>query len=553
MVVSESIDPITLSVLWNALIAVADDMGVALRRTAYSAAVREGDDFSTGLFDAQARLIAQGNFSPGHLGAMPYVVKHVLDHYDPASFSPGDCVLLNDSFLGSGHYPDCFLTTPLFWHDRLVGYAVNCAHHVDMGGAVPGSQIVDVKEAFQEGLRILPIKIADKGELREDVLRLILGNVRLPQIVRGDLLAQRNTNVVAARRMTALVDKYGLEVLEAGIEAIMTRSEKRMREMIGALPDGEYRYQDVLDEGSGYEPINFRLRIDIEGEKIRLDWSDSDDQVAAGINSYINYTRAYSAFAVKAFTDPHLPQNDGANRPIEVVAREGCFFNPRFPAPSSGRAAVQIRLFEVVCGALSQIVPERAMASFSHWSNPIIGGVDADTQEPFIVYDVIYGGYGGRANKDGAEALCPVFNAANIPVEVQESQSPVRIRKMALVTDSAGAGQFRGGCALRKEIEVLAEHGTASLSGDRHRFRPPGAAGGEPGTLAESLLERDGEVRSVGSKAVFEVQRGDILTIQLSGAGGFGPKENRDPTAIANDIADGYVSLEAAKRDYEFE
>ena len=550
---SEPIDAITLSVLWNALIAVADDMGVTLRRTAYSAAVREGDDFSTGLFDAKGRLVAQGNFSPGHLGAMPYVVKHVLSHYDPESFSPGDSVLLNDSFMGSGHYPDCFITTPLFWRERLIGYAVNCAHHVDMGGAVPGSQIVDVKEAFQEGLRILPIKIAEKGELREDVLRLILGNVRLPHIVRGDLLAQRNTNAVAARRMTALVDKYGLELLDSGIEAIMTRSENRMREMIGALPDGEYRYQDVLDEGSGDEPINFRLRVEIKGENIRLDWSDSDDQVAAGINSYINYTRAYSAFAIRAFTDPHLPQNDGANRPIEIVAREGSFFNPRFPAPSSGRAAVQIRMFEVVCGALSQIVPERAMASFSHWSNPIIGGVDPDTQESFIVYDVIYGGYGGRSTKDGAEALCPVFNAANIPVEVQESQSPVRIRKMALVPDTGGAGQFRGGCGLRKEIEVLAESATASLSGDRHRFCPPGASGGDPGSVAQSLLEREGEVRAVGSKAVFEVQRGDILTIQLSGAGGFGPKEKRDASAIANDVADGYVSLEAAKRDYGYE
>ena len=528
-------------------------MGVALRRTAYSAAVREGDDFSTGLFDAKGRLVAQGNFSPGHLGAMPYVVKHVLSHYDPECFFPGDSVLLNDSFLGSGHYPDCFITSPLFLGDQLIGYAVNCAHHVDMGGAVPGSQIVAVNDAFQEGLRILPIKIAEKGELREDVLRLILGNVRLPRIVRGDLLAQRNTNTVAARRMSALAEKYGIETLETAIEEIMTRSETRMRELIGNLPDGEYCYEDMLDEGAGDEPVHFRLRVTIDGETIRLDWSDSDDQVAAGINSYINYTRAYSAFAIKAFTDPQLPQNDGANRPIEVVAREGSFFNPRFPAPSSGRAAIQIRLFEVVCGALSQIVPGRAMASFSHWSNPIIGGVDPKTQESFIFYDLIYGGYGGRANKDGAEAMCPVFNATNIPVEVQESQSPVRIRKMALVPDTGGAGRFRGGCALRKEIEVLAEQGTASLSGDRHRYQPPGAAGGEAGTLAESLLERDGEVRSLGSKEVLEVRRGDVLTIQLSGAGGFGPKEERDPAAVREDIADGYVSPEAARRDYGLE
>jgi N-methylhydantoinase B len=545
-----AIDPVTLGVLWSSLISIADDMGITLRRTAYSAAVREGDDFSTGLFDAQGRLVAQGNFSPGHLGAMPYVVRHVLEHYPPGGLEPGDCILLNDSALGSGHYPDCFLTSPLFVEGRLVGFAVNCAHHVDMGGAVPGSQIVAATDAFQEGLRILPIKIAEYGALREDVLRLILGNVRLPDIVRGDLLAQRNTNAVAERRLASLVRKHGVATLEAGIEAILAKSEARMRELIGRLPDGTYRYEDRLDEGGGDEPVHFRLRIDIAGDRIRLDWSESDDQVAAGINSYINYTRAYSAFAVKAFTDPKLPQNDGANRPIEVVARPGSFMNPRFPAPSSGRAAVQIRLFEVVCGALSRIVPERGMASFSHWSNPIIGGVDAQSGERFIFYDLIYGGYGGRATKDGVESMCPVFNATNIPVEVHESQAPIRIRRIELVPDTGGAGRFRGGCALRKEIELLAERATASLSGDRHRFPSPGAEGGEAGAVGRTLLERDGETRSLGSKAVVELRRGDVLSIQVSGAGGYGPPGERARQAVLDDLADGYISPGAARKRY---
>ena len=545
-----SVDPITLSVLWNAFVSVADDMGSVLRRTAYSAAVREGDDFSTGLFDAQARLIAQGNFSPGHLGAMPYVVKHVLEHYPAETMAPGDCVLLNDSFLGSGHYPDCFLTSPLFVDDRLVGFAVNCAHHVDMGGAVPGSQIVAVKEAFQEGLRILPIKLAAGGVLREDVLRLILGNVRLPDIVRGDLLAQRNTNEVAVRRMQALVGKYGIDTIEAVIESIIERSETRMRELIRALPDGTYCHEDCMDEGDGSEPLVFRVRVEIEGDRIRIDWSDSDDQVMAGINSYINYTRAYSAFAVKAFTDPALPQNHGANLPIEVVARPGSFFNPTFPAPSSGRATVQVRLFEVVCGALSQIVPERAMASFSHWSNPIIGGDDPGTGKPYVFYDLIYGGYGGRANNDGAESMCPVFNATNIPVEIHEAHAPVRIRRMELVQDSGGAGQYRGGCALRKDFELLAGQATVSLSGDRHRFAPPGAQGGACGTLAHTTLNPDGQPQELSSKAIVDMHAGDVLRIQLAGAGGFGPPAERSAESIRRDIADGYVSAAAAEKNY---
>ncbi len=548
-----AIDPITLSVLWNGLIAVADDMGVTLRRTAYSAAVREGDDFSTGLFDAEGRLIAQGNFSPGHLGAMPYVVAHVLAHYPREMLNPGDAILLNDSAMGSGHYPDCFVTSPLFASAQLggelIGFAVNCAHHVDMGGAVPGSQVVEVSEAFQEGLRILPIKIAERGELREDVLRLVLGNVRLPDIVRGDLLAQRNTNTIAARRLAALADKHGLATLRVGIEAILDRSERRMRELIGQLPDGVYRYEDQLDDGSDDTPIGFRVAVTVAGDEMTIDWSDSDDQVAAGINSYINYTRAYSAFAVKVFTDPHLPQNAGANRPLHVVAREGSFFNPRYPAPSSGRAATQIRLFEVICGALSTIVPERAMASFSHWSNPIVGGSGEDGK-PFIFYDLLYGGYGGRAAKDGAESLCPVFNATNIPVEVHESQSPVRVLEMGFIPDSAGAGEFRGGCGLRKDIELLAPGATVSLSGDRHRFAPPGAAGGKAGKVAQTLLIRDGQSIALGSKATAQMQRGDVLSLRLSGAAGFGAPARRARQAVTDDVADGYVSAAAAAEDY---
>jgi len=548
--VSAEIDPITLSVLWNSLIAVAEDMGRTLRRTAYSAAVREGDDFSTGLFDARGRLIAQGNFSPGHLGAMPYVVEHVLDHFPVETLGPGDAILLNDSRLGSGHYPDCFLTSPLFADDELIGFAVNCAHHVDMGGAVAGSQIVDVGESFQEGLRILPVQIADGKGLREDVLRLILGNVRLPEVVRGDLMAQRNTNTVAARRLGALFEKYGRTTMETGVEAILERSEARMRELISNLADGCYRYEDVLDEGPNGEPIRFRVTVTVAGDEIELDWSESDDQVAAGINSYINYTRAYSTFAVKVFTDPHLPHNDGANRPIKVVAREGSFFNPTFPAPSSGRAAIQIRLFEVVRGALADLVPDRAMASFSHWSNPVIGGQDAAGHQ-FIFYDLIYGGYGGQASKDGEEALTPVFNAANIPVEVHEHQSPIRVRRMELIADSGGAGRQRGGCGLRKDVELLAPSGRVSLSGDRHRFAPPGAKGGRPGQVGRTILNPDGEARVLGSKAVVEMSEGDVLSIQLSGAGGFGPPEDRNPAAVRSDIADGFISAEAAERDYQ--
>ena len=552
-----AIDPVTLSVLWNGLISIADDMGTTLRHTAYSAAVREGDDFSTGLFDARGRLVAQGNFSPGHLGSMPYVVRHVLDHYVPEELEPGDGILLNDSFMGSGHYPDCFLTTPLFAQGRLVGFAVNIAHHVDMGGAVPGSQIVDVREAFQEGLRILPVRIVRGGTVQEDVLRLILGNVRLPEIVRGDLLAQRNANAIAAERYAGLLARYGSDLVEAGIDTLLDRSEARMRELIEALPDGAWSHEDCMDDDARPgEPLRFHVEVTVDGDSIALDWSRSSDQVEAGINSYINYTRAYSGFAVKVFTDPHLPQNEGVNRPVEIRARPGSFCNPRFPAPSSGRAINQIRLFEVVCGAFAKMRPEPAMASFSHWSNPVMGGVDdrpGRGNRPFVFYDVIYGGYGGRSDKDGAEGLCPVFNATNIPVEVHEAQAPIRVRRLEFIPDSAGAGRFRGGCGVRKDIELLASRASVSLSGDRHRTAPPGLAGGLPGARGETVLNPEREAERLASKETRDLVKGDVLSCRLSGAGGYGPPAEREEEAVRRDVADGYVTAGAARAIYGFD
>ncbi len=549
------VDPITLSVMWSGLVSIADDMGAALRRTAFSEAVREGDDFSAGLFDRHGRMIAQGNLSVGHLGAMPYAVKHVLEHYPAETMRPGDCIILNDSFLGSGHYPDIYMTTPVFVDEALVGFAVNSAHHVDMGGAVPGSQIVTgVTEAFQEGLRILPVRIVREGELQEDMLRLILGNVRLPDIVKGDLLAQRSTNAVGAQRLARMVRDYGLAVVEEAIEEILNRSEARMRELIAEIPDGTYVNEDFMDDsGVGTEPIRFHVAVTVEGERIAVDFAGSSEQVASGINSYINYTRAYAVFAVKVFTDPHLPHNDGVIRVVDIRAPEGSFFNPVFPAPSSGRAVLQVRIFESICGALAQVLPQRAMAGLSHWSNPIIGGTDDRTGKPFVFYDLVLGGYGGQAEKDGQEGLCPVFNASNIPVEVQESHSPVLVRRLELMPDTGGAGKHRGGCAVRKDLELRAENAVVSLLGDRHRFQPKGLFKGQPGALARTVLNPDGAAEELHSKEVRKLKRGDVLSIQLSGGGGFGDPAERDPAAVREDVADGYISPEAAKRLYGVE
>ena len=550
--VAQGVDPVTLSVLWNRFLSITEEMGSTLRSTAFSEAVREGDDFSTALFDRHAHLIAQGNFTPGHTGSMPFLVKSMLDYFPPATLRPGDAVVSNDSFLGSGHFPDIFMVMPVFRDERIIGYMVNIAHHIDVGGAAPGSQeVAGVISAVQEGLRILPVRLIRAGEFDGELLRVILGNVRVPDKLLGDLKAQRNANFVGSRRFLEVHDEYPEAVIERVIEEIFDRSEARMRAHIRTLPDGTYSFEDWLDDtGPDTPPVRVHVEIRIDGEDLVVDFSGSGDQVAAGINSYINYTRAYSAFAVKVLADALLPQNHGAARPIKVTAREGCFFNPQYPAPSGGRAAVQIRIFEAVNGALAKIMPQRAMGAHSHWSNPNISGVDDRTGRQFVQYDLVFGGLGAIAYKDGAEAMAPVMNCSNIPVEVLESNNPLLFHRLEFIPDSCGAGQFRGGCAVRKDVEVRNSAAFVTLLGDRHKFQPYGVFGGRPGTLAQTILMRDGQETALASKQSLTLRRGDVISYRLSGAGGYGDPHKRDPEAIEQDLLDGYVTPAGAGRDY---
>ena len=549
---NEPIDPIALSVIWNGLLSIAEEVGSTLCCTAYSEAVREAQDFSTGIFDRHARLIAQGNFSPGHLGSMPYVVKSALEYHPPESLKPGDGILVNDSYLGSGHFPDCFLITPAFLDGEVIGYIVNIAHQIDVGGAAPGSQkVLGVTEAFQEGLRILPVRVVRGGDFDPDMLRLILGNVRVPEKVRGDFRAQLNANWTGAERYVEFYKTYGTAQLERAYDAILDRSEDRIRNVLRKVPNGTYSFEDQMDDyGEDTPPIKVAVDVIVEDDQITVDYSRSSEQVPAAINSYINYTRAYTLFAVKVFLDPMLPQNAGGIRPIITQAKEGSFFNPIFPAPSGGRAALQIRMFDAINGAFSKVLPEKAMGAFSHWCNPNLGGLDDETGEPFVVYDLIFAGYGGRVKSDGVEALSPVINCANIPIEVQETQNPIRIHRFEMITDSAGAGRYRGGCGVRKDVEMLNSSATLSILSDRHKFQPYGVFGGKPGQLAEIILNPDGNAEPLGSKEMREINQGEVVSYRLSGAGGYGDPKDRDPQAVRDDVADGYVSARAAFETY---
>lgn len=550
MSAGKEVDPITLTVVWNKLISITDEMGGALRRTAFSEAVREGEDFSTGLFDRHGRLVAQGNFTPGHLGAMPYVVQHLLKQFPPETLREGDTICTNDSFLGGSHYPDFFLMTPIFIEGSIIGYVVNTAHHIDVGGLFPGSQAVQgVTEAYQEGIRVLPVRIASNWKLNDDLIRVILGNVRLPDKVHGDLKAQQNANYVGSNRVIELFKETGLETMDLVIEAILDRSETRARELIAALPDGTFSFDDHLDDfGPGSDPINVSVDVTINKDTAVVDFSRSSDQVPAGLNCYINYTRAYGMFAMRIIAGFDVPHNAGVERVVKVVAREGCFFNATFPAASGGRASVQVRIFDAINGAMSKAVPERTRGAFTHWCNPNIGSYYR-SKDRWVMYDLMFGGYGGRAGCDGAEGMAPVMNCANIPVEVHETNNPILVRRLEYIADTGGAGEFRGGCGLRKDVE-LRDAAVVTLLGDRHKFPPYGLEGGKPGTPARTLLVRDGKEVELGSKEVKVLEPGDILSFRLAGAGGYGDPGKRDRRLIEADIRNGYVTREAAAEQY---
>ena len=551
---NQPVDPITLSVIWGGLISIAEEMGTTLRQTAFSDAVREGDDFSTAIFDRQGRMLAQGNFTPGHLGSMPHVVRSVMEYFPEDTLNPGDAVLVNDSAIGSGHYPDCFIIMPVWFDDHIVGYATDICHHADMGGAVPGSQaVVGITDAFQEGLRILPVKILRDGEFNEDIMRIILGNVRVPNKVGGDLRAQVNADFVGSQRLIRMYQQYGEGVMEATIEEILDRSEQHIRKQIGKIPNGVYEFEDWFDDsGPNTEPIRVHVQLEVKDGEIVADFSKSSDQVAAGMNCYATFTQAWLYFAVKVYADALLPQNDGVIRPMKLRGREGSMFNPTFPAPSGGRAVAQIRMYEALNGVLAHILPERAMAAFSHWTNVQMGGIDDKTGEPFILYDVVFAGYGGQAVKDGVEAMSPVLNCPNIPVEVHEAHNPVLIHCVEFIPDSGGPGRYRGGCGMRKDIELRTDSAVLNLLGDRHKFQPYGLHGGGSGKLAETVLNPDGDAELLSSKERRELKRGDVVSVRLSGAGGFGDVAERDPAAIERDIAEGYITPQGAREMYGF-
>ena len=545
-------NPITLGVVWGALQSIAVEIGTTVHRTAYSEQAREGQDFSVAIFDGRGRMVAQGPYSPGHMGAMSFAVKNALAAHPVETLQPGDAILLNDPLLGSGHLPDFFITQPAFHAGELVGFAVNILHHTDVGGQRPGSQGVEgIFDYFQEGLRIPPTKVWKAYDEQEGIVGIIAANTRTPDKVLGDLRAQRSALRVGELRLQDLAQRYGTATLAEAMDEIIARTEASMRAALAAVPDGVYTFEDFLDDyGPGTPPLRVFVTVTVEGDGITIDYAGSSPQTPSGMNSYINYTRSYSYAAVKCLTDPYGPMNEGALRPVTVTAPEGSFLNPRPPAGGGPRAIICYRTFEAILGALAPALPERVAAASSHFANPTFGGVDRARGRRFVAYELVLSGTGARASKDGCEAMASAFNASNIPVEAQEANQPVVIERFELIPDSAGPGTFRGGAAIRRDMRFLADEGKLTNLSERQRFAPYGLFGGRPGTLARTVLNPGPEEELIHGKASREFAYGDVISFQQSGAGGYGDPFARDPARVLDDVLDDYVSIGAARRDY---
>ncbi|MHA1609165.1 MAG: hydantoinase B/oxoprolinase family protein [Candidatus Njordarchaeales archaeon] len=539
------VDKVTIEVIRHYLEYTAEEMGIVLRNSAYSPNIKERMDHSCAIFDAKGQMIAQAEHIPVHLGAMPLAVKSMLETFSDNLY-PGDMIIFNDPYRGGTHLPDVTLIAPIFYENEIVGFVANRAHYSDIGGKTPGSMPGDAREIFEEGLIIPPVKLVSKGEIVKDVLRIILANTRTPRIRKGDIYAQIAANIRGIRRIHKLLEKYGVNEFHTAVEEILNYSERRMRKEISKLPSGEFTGEDFLDDdGVEDRPIRIFVTVKIRGDEIEFDFTGTDHQVKGSINAPLAVTLSCSYYVLRAVTDPTIPANEGAYRPLKVIAPEGTVVNAKPPAAvAGGNVETSQRIVDALLKAFAKIVPERIPAASQGTMNNIaIGGIDPRTGKPFTFYETIGGGFGGRRGLDGVDGVhSHMTNTMNTPIEEIERRYPIMILKYSLRPNSGGLGQWRGGLGIERIYKILAP-ATLSLLGDRHKFPPWGLNNGEPGAPGEYILIRKGRKIKLRSKQIINVDAGDIIIIRTPGGGGYGDPSKRSKEMITDDIMDGKITI----------
>lgn len=546
--VSDAMDALRFQVLWSRLVSVADEIATTLVKTAFSLVVRDNHDYACGLYDSRGIMLAQSTqCTPGQAGSTPTVLRDMLRVFPPDQLEDGDVLICNDPWIGAGHSPDVFIATPIFHKGGLAGFACTCAHHVDMGGRLGAT---DARDVFEEGVIIPVSKLIRAGQPNDELMRLITRNVRMPEKVVGDLRAQISANHVGAAGIRRMMDEFDLDSLTGLAEAVCARSEQALRSAIAGLPTGSVEHQvlhEITDDAG--ERIRLCLHLEIGPDGARLDFTGTSPQVAKPVNAVLNITRAYCVFPFIGTLCPELPMNAGAFRPINVHVPEGTVLNPTYPAPGMYRSLLSYFTVELIMGALQKLAPERVMApsgTYPLWIQKFAGR-QADGRE-FVTHFNAQGGQGAFHDRDGVSAVVFPGNIASTSVELFEYETPMVVRRRALVADSGGPGRFRGGLGQETVLEARAAAPIRSaLSGGRFTVPAPGMAGGSHGARGVISIN-GGEPFKRPDRA--DLLPGDRVVLMQPGGGGFGPSSERDPAHVTADVREGYVTPEGAKRDY---
>lgn len=556
-----SLDSITTAVIGAGMTTAVAEMKAVVCRTAYSNLWREAGDLSCGLLSAGGELVIQGTGDiPIHLASMPMSLAGCLKRIPAATLKPGDVLLQNDPYQGNNHLPDFMMAKPIFFAERIVGYAAVRGHFVDVGGGGPGSYSTTMPDIYSEGLRIPPVLIFKQGVMNQDIVDILLSNTRNSQERMGDLRSQYAGCIAAERRLIELCHKYGPEAVEATMRGIVEAGERLTRQAIRKIPEGSYRFEDYCDgDGISDDPIKIAAKVDVAGDEITVDFTGSSPQVRGGMNAAVAVTISATCYAVKCLTDPENPANSGSYRPIKVIVPPGTVLNPVAPAPVvAGNHETAARIADVVIGALAPALPDRVCAAGSGSSGVLSIGARiaiGDRIQEILMIETHGAGQGGNANGDGVNARrVNVGNTGNTPNEVLESSFPVHVLRYEISEDGGGAGRSRGGTGIFREIRL--EHdATVTITAERSRFAPYGLFGGLSSPAAKYWVKLpDGALQLLPSKtAPMHLPKGSVIGVQPAGGGGYGPPASRPLSAIQDDLDDGYVTAAKAKELYKVE
>lgn len=548
------IDPIRLEVMKNAFDAIADEMALMLMRAAYSPIVRDSMDYSTAICDAKGQTLAQGVTTPMHLGSFYDAMQHLMTRYAD-DIHPGDVFIGNDPYAAAGqHLPDIYIVEPIFHGGQLVAWTTTLAHHADVGGIVPGSNALGAVEIYQEGLRLPFMKLFERGKINGAIWEILSLNVRVPEMVQGDLRAQMAASKAGQKSFGELVERYGIDVVLDCAEELHDYAERLGRAEIRDLPNGTYHFTDHIDGlGKDPEPIIIQIALTIHDDTISVDFDGSSPQVKGGVNTPLPFTKASVYTALRSIMLSDIPNCHGFERVVTVTAPKGTVVNSVHPAPCGARGITGYRVIDGMFGALAQVLPDRVTADGMGGSTvPTFAGWHDG--RAFVFTETVMGTWGASSAHDGQVGVPHMgANQANVPIEMIEASYPLRIRRYGIVPDTGGAGRYRGGNAFVREYEYLGEtEGLMSLRSDKRDFLPHGLNGGSEGTGPVNLLIQSGKKTELPVLVTepYALKKGDVFRHISPSGGGFGLASERPDDEVKADVVAGLISAETAERDY---